>query len=126
MASSGELTVTAPFAGVVVAIARGPREQVGACMPVIVLEAMKMEHEVLAQDAGVVRSVEVAIGDAVHQGQVLLVLAPSPDESTASLPSAAPAERHGERSDLAAVRERHALGLDAARPEAVAGRRERG
>jgi acetyl-CoA carboxylase carboxyltransferase component len=126
MASSGELTVIAPFAGVVVAIARGPREQVGAGMPVIVLEAMKMEHEVLAQDAGVVRSVEVAIGDAVDQGQVLLVLAPSTDQSVASLPSAAQVEPDGERSDLAAVRERHALGLDAARPDAVAGRRERG
>jgi acetyl-CoA carboxylase carboxyltransferase component/biotin carboxyl carrier protein len=126
MASSGELAVTAPFAGVVVAIARGPQEQVGAGMPVVVLEAMKMEHEVLAQDAGVVRSVEVAIGDAVDQGQVLLVLAPSTDGSAASLPSAAQGEPDGERSDLAAVRERHALGLDAARPEAVAGRRERG
>jgi acetyl-CoA carboxylase carboxyltransferase component len=126
MASSGELTVTAPFAGVVVAIARGPREQVGAGTPVVVLEAMKMEHEVLAEDAGVVRSVEVAIGDAVDQGQVLVVLAPSTDASLGSPPSTPQVEPDGQREDLAAVRERHALGLDAARPEAVAARRERG
>jgi acetyl-CoA carboxylase carboxyltransferase component len=126
MASSGELTVTAPFAGVVVAIARGPREQVGAGTPVVVLEAMKMEHEVLAEDAGVVRSVEVAIGDAVDQGQVLVVLAPSTDASLGSPPSTSQVEPDGQREDLAAVRERHALGLDAARPEAVAARRERG
>jgi acetyl-CoA carboxylase carboxyltransferase component len=126
MASSTELAVTAPFAGVVVAIARGPHEQVGAGTPVVVLEAMKMEHEVLAQGAGVVRSVEVAVGQAVDEGQVLLVLTPTPHESGASQPPADALDPAGERADLAAVHEPHALGLDAARPEAVARRRERG
>ena len=125
-ASQGELAITAPMAGIVVAIARGPRERVGAGTAVAVLEAMKMEHEVLAQDAGVVRSVEVAVGQAVDEGQVLLVLTPTADEADASPPPAEAPDSGGERSDLAAVRARHALGLDAARPEAVARRRERG
>jgi acetyl-CoA carboxylase carboxyltransferase component len=42
----------------------------------------------------------------------------------ASQPDAA--DNDGFRADLEAVRERHAVGLDAARPEAVARRRERG
>jgi acetyl-CoA carboxylase carboxyltransferase component len=126
MTASSEIAVTAPFAGVVVAMARGADEQVGAGSALIVLEAMKMEHEVVAQTDGVVRRVEVAVGDAVEEGQVLLVLtAIATDGSTSSRQSAEP-ESSAARGDLEAVRERHALGLDAARPDAVARRRERG
>jgi acetyl-CoA carboxylase carboxyltransferase component len=126
IASSDELAVTAPMAGVVVAIARGPHEEVGAGTPVVVLEAMKMEHEVLAEGPGVVRSVEVAVGDAVEEGQLLVVLTPSADEVAGAELREEAAEPAGPRADLEAVRARHALGLDDARPEAVARRRERG
>jgi pyruvate/2-oxoglutarate dehydrogenase complex dihydrolipoamide acyltransferase (E2) component len=119
-------SVTAPFAGVVVSIARQPGERIGSGAPLIVLEAMKMEHEVLAQAGGVLCSVEVAIGDAVEEGQVLaLIGAHSGDDRSAPQASLAGAE-DGFRADLEAVRERHAVGLDEARPEAVARRRERG
>jgi len=126
IASSDELALTAPMAGVVVAIERRPREEVRAGMPVIVLESMKMEHEVLAEGPGVVRSVEVAVGDAVEEGQLLVVLGPGSNAMGSAQPLEEPAEPTGARADLEAVRERHALGLDAARPEAVARRRERG
>src|SRR5436190_17476406 len=127
MATQAELTVTAPFAGVVVAIPHAPEERVRAGAPVLILEAMKMEHEVLAEAGGVVRRVEVAVGQAVQEGQALLSLAPD-SEALAAGDGAAPASREpaGVRSDLRAVRERHAVGLDAARPEAVAGRHEQG
>ncbi len=46
--------MTAPFAGVVVAIPHAREEQVGAGTALVVLEAMKMEHEVLAEIDGVV------------------------------------------------------------------------
>ena len=120
-----ELAVTAPMAGVVVAIARGPHEEVGAGTPVIVLEAMKMEHEVIAPAGGVVRRVEVAVGDAVVEGQLLAVVA-SQDGSTASADGPAEVSPEAARADLEAVRERHALGLDAARPDATARRHRRG
>jgi acetyl-CoA carboxylase carboxyltransferase component len=125
-ASADELALTAPMAGVVVAITRGPREEVGAGMPVVVLEAMKMEHEVLAEGAGVVRSVEVAVGETVEEGQVLAVLAPGSDEPAGAHRDDAGETATGPRADLEAVRARHALGLDASRPEAVGKRRERG
>jgi biotin carboxyl carrier protein len=76
MSSAAEHVVLAPFAGVVVAIPHAPQEQVGAGAAVIVLEAMKMEHEVLAEADGVVRELSVAIGDAVEEGQALLILGP--------------------------------------------------
>ncbi|HSZ14485.1 MAG TPA: carboxyl transferase domain-containing protein [Solirubrobacteraceae bacterium] len=131
MASAGEHEVTAPFAGVVVAIAHQLDEPVGAGSALVVLEAMKMEHEVLAETDGVVRVLSVAVGDAVEEGQLLLTLASSPAGEPgagngASPPSLQPQRADGEREDLRAVRERHEIGLDAARPEAVAKRRERG
>jgi acetyl-CoA carboxylase carboxyltransferase component len=129
VASRARLAVTAPFAGVVVSIPHGPDEHVGAGTPVVVLEAMKMEHEVLADGAGVVQSVEVSVGQAVDEGQVLVLLSAGSRESdAAAAPGAAvkPGEASAERADLAAVRARHGVGLDAARPEAVARRRELG
>jgi acetyl-CoA carboxylase carboxyltransferase component len=130
MASTSELAVTATFAGVVVAIAHGADEQVGAGTPLVVLEAMKMEREVLAETDGVVRRVAVAVGDAVTEGQLLVTMEPS---GPAAGDGRRPAELErsdrglsGERADLAAVRERHDIGLDAARPDAVARRHKRG
>jgi acetyl-CoA carboxylase carboxyltransferase component len=141
MPADAELAVAAPFAGVVVSVAHQADEQVAAGAPLLVLEAMKMEHEVLAERGGVVRRVEVAIGESVEEGQLLLVLLPGaeaeaetsangkqpsePSEPTRAAGSAGSAD-NGFRADLEAVRERHAIGLDAARPEAVARRRERG
>ena len=125
MASPPEHAVTAPFAGVVVAIRRGREELVGAGDALVVLEAMKMEHEILAEIDGVIRGLAVAVGDAVQEGQLLVTLEPG---AAAGAGAVRPPEYRpsGERADLRAVRERHELGLDAARPEAVAQRRERG
>jgi acetyl-CoA carboxylase carboxyltransferase component len=130
MPSPVELEVTAPFAGVVVAVDRLPKEPVRAGATLVVLEAMKMEHEVLAENDGVISRVEVAVGDPVQAGDLLIVLAAADEEATT-----ARGERSEERvlerdldtvrADLVTVRERHAIGLDAARPGAVARRRER-
>jgi acetyl-CoA carboxylase carboxyltransferase component len=125
MSSVAELAVTAPFAGVVVSVAREADERVGAGAALLVLEAMKMEHEVVSESDGVVLSVEVAVGDAVEEGQVLLLLSPIEGEAPGDDRPAAP-HADGFRADLEAVRERHTIGLDAARPEAVARRRKRG
>jgi acetyl-CoA carboxylase carboxyltransferase component len=47
-------------------------------------------------------------------------------ETAADVAHAAESPGDGERADLQAVRERHEIGLDAARPEAIAKRHERG
>ncbi len=125
MPSPTAVPVTAPFAAVVVAIARAPSERVAAGAALVVLEAMKMEHEVLAETDGVLIDVAVAVGDAVEEGQLLLTLEPGATGAayTADLPEQQGGE---EREDLRAVRERHEIGLDAARVEAVARRHEHG
>ena len=120
----------APCAGTVVAVAHAPGGPVQAGEAVAVLEAMKMEHEVLAESDGVVRRVEVAVGDTVAEGEVLVVLvrgegsavlAPGEGEALAERDGQRPGAQGARdldapRADVGAVRERHALGLDAARP----------
>ncbi len=120
---SDESHLIAPFAGTVIAVAHQPDEPVGAGEALIVLEAMKMEHEIVAAAAGVVRRIEVQVGETVDEGQLLAVLemngAPRAETpGTTEPPSDEP------RRDLRAVIDRHALGQDEARPEAVAKRRE--
>jgi acetyl-CoA carboxylase carboxyltransferase component len=127
MPSPTELEVTAPFAGVVVAVEHVPGGSVPAGGAVVVLEAMKMEHEILAEVGGVVSRVEVAVGDAVQEGELLLVLTPGDGVAQEIADGAVRVARDPDavRADLAAVRERHALGLDPARHEAVERRRAR-
>jgi acetyl-CoA carboxylase carboxyltransferase component len=126
MASSTELTVLAPFAGVVVAIPRMHEELVPAGSALVVLEAMKMEHEVLAEAGGVVGEVSVSVGDSVDEGQLLMTIRPQDADGDALIEQEEGATQEGERADLRAVRERHEIGLDAARVEAVAKRHEQG
>ena len=115
----------APFDAVVVGLPLEADAHVRAGAPVVVLEAMKMEHEVLAEVDGVVREVSVAVGEAVQEGQLLATL--EPRTHAAEAPEAQPDdEPEGERADLRTVRERHEIGLDPARPEVVARRHEHG
>jgi acetyl-CoA carboxylase carboxyltransferase component len=125
MVDPSELSLIAPFAGVVVSVPTISEEAIRAGTPLVVLEAMKMEHEVLAQADGIVRRLAVAVGDTVEQGQLLLTLQASGAVPREEARAADPGEG-GERADLRAVRERHEIGLDAARTDAVARRHERG
>jgi acetyl-CoA carboxylase carboxyltransferase component len=126
MAEEEQLAVTAPFAGVVVAIPHVSQQAVSAETAVVVVEAMKMEHDILAGADGVVADVAVAVGDAVEEGQLLMLLQPGAGPTGKGAPATAGGGHRGERADLAAVRERHEVGLDEGRPEAVARRHDRG
>jgi biotin carboxyl carrier protein len=53
-------------------------DTVRAGQPVIAMEAMKMENELKAENAGVVARVLVAAGQAVQKGDVLMEFEPQP------------------------------------------------
>ena len=65
-------TLTTPMAGTVVKVLIGPGADVKSGETLLVLEAMKMETEVTAPKDGKVKAVDVAVGDAVQGGQVLI------------------------------------------------------
>ena len=90
---------------------------------VAVVESMKMEHTVEAPASGTVDAVASIAGAPVQAGDLLAVLSAGSGRPADDLPSDA---EPGERRDLAEVRARHDIGLDPARPEAVARRRTRG
>ena len=72
MASQPETHVTAPFAATVIAVAHAPDEQVGRGEALVVLEAMKMEHEIRAPRDGAVTRVFRAAGEMVAMGDPLV------------------------------------------------------
>jgi acetyl-CoA/propionyl-CoA carboxylase biotin carboxyl carrier protein len=69
--AEGEVVLTAPMPGRVVAVRRRVGEAVVAHEPVVVLEAMKMEHTISAGLAGTVTALHVEAGDQVQRGDVL-------------------------------------------------------
>src|SRR5579884_2733150 len=119
------MPVLAPFAGTVVAVWHERHASVSAGQPLVVLEAMKMEHEVLAEGDGILQAVEVVVGDTVEQGQRLAVLQRA-DDAAATLSPPRPEHLHEPSDELETVRARHAQTLDAARPDAVAKRHKQG
>ena len=117
--------VRAPLAGTVVAVAVAPGDPVAAGDELLVIEAMKMEHEVRAQAPGLVREVAAAVGATVAAGDVLVVLAASGADAAEQAPASEVPLDHV-RPDLAEVRERHRTGLDGGRPEVTARRHAAG
>ena len=118
-------TLVAPFTGTVVATPAAAEEHVAAGAAVVVIEAMKMEHEIVAERAGTITELNVEIGQTVEEGQRLATLShgdgPTPVDTAVLAPAA---ER--EREDLAQVHERHDIGRDHRRPEAVGKRHAQG
>ncbi|CAN5858684.1 biotin carboxylase N-terminal domain-containing protein [soil metagenome] len=67
-------SLVAPMPGVVLRVLVGIGDEVDAGQPLVVVEAMKMEHQVQAPGGGVVAELLVRQGDQVETGQVLLRL----------------------------------------------------
>jgi acetyl-CoA carboxylase carboxyltransferase component len=122
------VAVTAQLQGTIVGLFVEAGAPVRAGQVLALVESMKMHHEITAPIDGVVESVVIADGDTIAVGQPLLHLDERADtggEDVASIGVAA-GPIGLERDDLRDVIERHALGLDANRPDAVARRRSRG
>ncbi|KWZ32050.1 acetyl/propionyl/methylcrotonyl-CoA carboxylase subunit alpha [Burkholderia anthina] len=73
-AEHGGGRLTAPMPGKVIAVLVEPGQKVEAGTPLIVMEAMKMEHTIGAPSAGVVAEVLYGVGDQVADGAQLLTM----------------------------------------------------
>jgi acetyl-CoA carboxylase carboxyltransferase component len=122
--------VASPLTGVVAEVLAGEGVGVRAGAAVLVVEAMKMHHEVVAPEAGVVRELAVAVGEQVAEGQALFrveAAGAGVAEDVHEGPSDGAGGDDAIRPDLAEVLERRRLATDdAARPEAVAKRHASG
>src|SRR5690606_24150064 len=100
-------------------------ELVRAGQTLIVLEAMKMEAALAAEQDGRVLELRAAVGEQARAGQVLAVIEPMALEGAAR-DAAQAADPHAVRPDLQRLFDREVFLTDAARPEAVARRHARG
>ena len=119
---TGAVALRAPIQGTIISIDVAEGDLVRPGQRLFVMEAMKMEHLIAAEAGGRVHRITVAVGDAVFEGHPLAFI----EEMVLE---AADAAAEGQvdldriRPDLVEVHQRHAVGLDAARPDAVARRR---
>jgi acetyl/propionyl-CoA carboxylase alpha subunit/acetyl-CoA carboxylase carboxyltransferase component len=121
----GAVPLAAPMQGTVVSITITEGSPVRAGQPVLVMEAMKMEHEILAPASGILLTLTVAPGDTVFEGHRLAFIQEA-DIGVDIAAETAEIDLDHIRPDLAEVLDRQARTRDAARPDAVARRRKTG
>ena len=120
----GTVAVPSPMQGLVVAVEVAAGAPIHVGQQIAVLEAMKMQHVVVAPVSGLVRLVNAKPGDVLYPDQPILFIEPGEVETGADATAEA-FDIDAIRPDLAESIARHALTLDAARADAVAWRRGR-
>lgn len=70
--AGGDKTIASPLSGTVFKVLAKVGDAVQANQDLLILEAMKMETNVVSTMAGTIKNVAVAEGDAVSQGQLLI------------------------------------------------------
>jgi acetyl/propionyl-CoA carboxylase alpha subunit/acetyl-CoA carboxylase carboxyltransferase component len=121
----GSIAVVSPIQGTIVAIDVAVGDEVRRGQQIAVIEAMKMEHVIAAPHGGIVRAVTMAPGDVIREGYPLVFIEEAEVAGGAAAVEAGLDPEHI-RDDLRETYDRHALGLDENRPDAVARRRKLG
>ena len=116
-----ENAIVAPMAATVIEINVAAGTAVRRGQALAVLEAMKMQHVISAPASGVVVRVNTTVGAVIGASEPLLHLEPAATDDGIAAPTAA-LDPEWIRPDLQRVRERHALGSDTNRTDAVARR----
>ena len=75
-AGAGEASVNAPMPGKILSVHVRPGERVAAGDRLLVMEAMKMEHRIVAPFAATIAEIAVSDGGQVQEGSLLLKLEP--------------------------------------------------
>lgn len=119
----GTKPLRAPLQGTVIGVSVAAGDQVRAGQALMIMEAMKMEHVIVAEASGVVRQVAAVAGDTVFEGHPLAFIEET-DVAGAAAGEAEEIDLDEIRPDLAEVLARQAKTRDEARPDAVARRRK--
>ena len=73
-AAAGSVAVTAPMPGKILGVKASAGQAVKRGQVLLILEAMKMENEIVAPQDGTVATINVAVGDSVEPGATLATL----------------------------------------------------
>ena len=71
---AGEGSVAAPMTGKIISVMVEKGDRVEAGQALCILEAMKMENEIMAHKTGTVKEVYISVGASVNEGDTLLVI----------------------------------------------------
>lgn len=71
---AGADAITAPMPGTILKILVTPGSAVKQNQPLMILEAMKMENEIVAGKAGIVSALHVKEGDVINPGDALITI----------------------------------------------------
>lgn len=118
----GTTAVRAPMQGTVVQIEVEAGQQVVQNSIVVIMEAMKMEHEIRTESSGIVHSLNVSIGDAIYEDHALVFVS-AQDVDSGDMTESEQLNLDEVRPDVAEVIQRHEVTLDVHRPDAVEKRR---
>lgn len=72
--AEGKIKVIAPMPGKIVAVKANPGDKVARGQVILVLEAMKMENDIVAPEDGTVAGINVAVGSSVESGETIATL----------------------------------------------------
>ena len=72
--AQGSVVVTAPMPGKILAVKANAGQAVKKGDVIMVLEAMKMENDIVAPQDGTVATINAAVGDSVESGATLATL----------------------------------------------------
>ncbi len=115
------MRITAPVAGRIAHLPLEVGSPVSPQTAVALLEVMKMEHPVLAGVPGRLERIDVRVGDNVEVGDLVAEVSEFTEASQQQVETSSAGS-----TALDEVVERHRIGLDEARPEAVAKRHATG
>jgi acetyl-CoA carboxylase carboxyltransferase component len=125
-----EQNIRAPMACTVVDVTVATDQAVRAGQILLIVEAMKMEHEIRAEADGRVAVLLARAGESVAKGDLLLQIVPlampAPVDAADEADAVAAAPAKTPRADLQELLRRQAYTQDAQRPEAVARRHAAG
>ena len=72
--SDGNVLVKSPMPGTIIDVKVSVGDTVSIAQPLVILEAMKMENDIVAPSAGKVASIKVKKGDSVNSDDLLITL----------------------------------------------------
>jgi acetyl-CoA carboxylase carboxyltransferase component len=121
---AASVEVASPLRGTVVEAVAAPGQNVAAGAVLVIIESMKLHHEVVAPIDMVVEAVLTSAGDAIDAGDVVC-RGSALDGGVVDDYRTVPTDE-SDRADLDEVIERHRLVSDGARPDAVERRRSLG
>lgn len=120
-APEGSKSIPAPMQGQLVTTLVIEGDVVANGQTLAILEAMKMEHEIKAPTAGIIRGLPLTNGKYVSEGQAIAFIEPGDSDLNEEI-TEQEIDLDYIRPDLAESFERHRLTLDEARPGAAAKR----